>query len=40
MLGIDAKAARYTLLALLEGIKGPIYISEDPTDLGKLGSPK
>ena len=27
-------------LALLEGIKGPIYISEDPTDLGKLGNPK
>jgi regulator of protease activity HflC (stomatin/prohibitin superfamily) len=25
-------------LALLNGIKGPIYISEDPTDLGKLGS--
>ncbi|HYX24436.1 MAG TPA: SPFH domain-containing protein, partial [Thermoanaerobaculia bacterium] len=27
-------------LALLEGIKGPIYVSEDPTDLGKLGNPK
>ncbi len=27
-------------LALLEGIKGPIYITEDPTDLGKLGNPK
>ncbi|HSS76762.1 MAG TPA: SPFH domain-containing protein [Thermoanaerobaculia bacterium] len=27
-------------LALLEGIKGPIYISEDPTDLSKLGNPK
>ena len=27
-------------LAVLEGIKGPIYISEDPTDLGKLGNPK
>lgn len=25
-------------LALLNGIKGPIYISEDPTDLGKLSS--
>ncbi len=25
-------------LALLNGIKGPIYITEDPTDLGKLGS--
>jgi regulator of protease activity HflC (stomatin/prohibitin superfamily) len=25
-------------LALLNGIKGPIYISEDPTDLEKLGS--
>lgn len=25
-------------LALLNGIKGPIYISEDPTDLNKLGS--
>jgi regulator of protease activity HflC (stomatin/prohibitin superfamily) len=25
-------------LALLNGIKGPIYISEDPTDLGKLGA--
>lgn len=25
-------------LALLNGIKGPIYISEDPTDLGRLGS--
>ncbi len=24
-------------LALLNGIKGPIYISEDPTDLSKLG---
>ena len=23
-------------LALLNGIKGPIYISDDPTDLGKL----
>lgn len=27
-------------LALLNSIKGPIYISEDPTDLGKLGSQK
>ncbi|HEX4963327.1 MAG TPA: SPFH domain-containing protein [Thermoanaerobaculia bacterium] len=27
-------------IALLEGIKGPIYITEDPTDLGKLGNPK
>ncbi len=27
-------------LALLNSIKGPIFISEDPTDLGKLGSPK
>jgi regulator of protease activity HflC (stomatin/prohibitin superfamily) len=27
-------------LALLEAIKGPIYITEDPTDLGKLGNPK
>ncbi len=27
-------------LALLNGIKGPIYISEDPTDLGKLGAEK
>lgn len=25
-------------LALLNGIKGPIYISEDPTDLGRLSS--
>jgi regulator of protease activity HflC (stomatin/prohibitin superfamily) len=25
-------------LALLNAIKGPIYISEDPTDLGKLGA--
>lgn len=25
-------------LALLNGIKGPIYISEDPTDLGRLGN--
>ena len=25
-------------LALLNGIKGPIYITEDPTDLGKLSS--
>jgi hypothetical protein len=25
-------------LALLNGIKGPIYISEDPTDLNKLSS--
>ena len=25
-------------LALLNGIKGPIYINEDPTDLGKLSS--
>jgi len=25
-------------LALLNSIKGPIYISEDPTDLGRLGS--
>lgn len=25
-------------LALLNGIKGPIYISEDPTDLGRLGA--
>lgn len=25
-------------LALLNSIKGPIYITEDPTDLGKLGS--
>jgi regulator of protease activity HflC (stomatin/prohibitin superfamily) len=25
-------------LAMLNGIKGPIYISEDPTDLTKLGS--
>jgi len=24
-------------LALLNGIKGPIYINEDPTDLGRLG---
>ena len=23
-------------LALLNGIKGPIYINEDPTDLGKI----
>jgi hypothetical protein len=27
-------------LALLNSIKGPIYITEDPTDLGKLGSEK
>jgi regulator of protease activity HflC (stomatin/prohibitin superfamily) len=27
-------------LALLNSIKGPIYISEDPTDLGKLGGQK
>lgn len=27
-------------LALLHAIKGPIYISEDPTDLGKIGSEK
>jgi regulator of protease activity HflC (stomatin/prohibitin superfamily) len=27
-------------IALLEGIKGPIYITEDPTDLGRLGNPK
>lgn len=27
-------------LALLNSIKGPIYISEDPTDLGKLSSEK
>jgi hypothetical protein len=27
-------------LALLNRIKGPIYITEDPTDLGKLGSEK
>ncbi len=27
-------------LALLNSIKGPIYITEDPTDLGKLGSQK
>jgi len=27
-------------LALLEAIKGPIYITEDPTDLSKLGNPK
>ncbi len=27
-------------LALLNGIKGPIYINEDPTNLGKLGSDK
>lgn len=27
-------------LALLNAIKGPIYISEDPTDLGRLGSPR
>jgi regulator of protease activity HflC (stomatin/prohibitin superfamily) len=27
-------------LALLNGIKGPIYISDDPTDLGRLGSSK
>ena len=25
-------------LALLNGIKGPIYISEDPTDLSKLAT--
>ncbi len=25
-------------LALLNGIKGPIYITEDPTDLGRLGN--
>ncbi len=25
-------------LAILNGIKGPIYISEDPTDLGKISS--
>ena len=24
-------------LALLNSIRGPIYISEDPTDLGRLG---
>jgi hypothetical protein len=23
-------------LAILNGIQGPIYISEDPTDIGKL----
>lgn len=27
-------------LALLNGIKGPIYINEDPTDLGKISSDK
>ena len=27
-------------LALLQAIKGPIYITEDPTDLGNLGNPK
>lgn len=27
-------------LALLDSIKGPIYISEDPTDLGKISSEK
>ncbi|HEX7152330.1 MAG TPA: SPFH domain-containing protein [Thermoanaerobaculia bacterium] len=27
-------------LALLNGIKGPIYISEDPTDLGRLSANK
>ena len=27
-------------LALLNSIKGPIYISEDPTDLGKISSDK
>lgn len=27
-------------LALLNAIKGPIYITEDPTDLGKLGAEK
>lgn len=27
-------------LALLNGIKGPIYINEDPTDLGRLSSNK
>jgi hypothetical protein len=27
-------------LALLNSIKGPIYISEDPTDLGKISSEK
>jgi hypothetical protein len=25
-------------LAILNGIKGPIYISEDPTDLSRIGS--
>jgi hypothetical protein len=25
-------------LAVLNGIKGPIYISEDPTDLGRISS--
>jgi hypothetical protein len=27
-------------LAVLNSIKGPIYISEDPTDLGRLSSNK
>jgi regulator of protease activity HflC (stomatin/prohibitin superfamily) len=27
-------------LALLDSIKGPIYITEDPTDLGKISSEK
>jgi hypothetical protein len=27
-------------LALLNSIKGPIYITEDPTDLGKISSDK